>query len=236
MKKGLIIGALLGMGFLVAQKAGAANGSGSSGSGSGSGSGSASGSGSGTRSGGPGGPASLPRGIRNNNPGNIRRNAANPWRGKVPFADSTDTAFEQFTTPVMGIRALLVLLRNYIGQGNNTLRKIISKWAPPSENATAGYISFAAQALGITPDRAISRDDATLLIRLAKAITQKENGQNPYTDKQFQDAWYYVNNPGIAGVGEIFEEPAKLVTAPAQLAKVSQAPPQTIEDYLGQWQ
>lgn len=52
-----------------------------------------------------------PRGIRNNNPGNIRW--GDDWKGLVPKDQRTDKSFCQFTTPEYGIRAMIIILRNY---------------------------------------------------------------------------------------------------------------------------
>ncbi len=52
-----------------------------------------------------------PRGIRNNNPGNIRH--GENWQGLNPNSRSIDAAFCVFNTPVAGIRALAKVLINY---------------------------------------------------------------------------------------------------------------------------
>ena len=52
----------------------------------------------------------LPRGIRNNNPLNIRK--GNNWKGEV--SSSTDGEFEQFVSMQMGIRAGFKILKNYM--------------------------------------------------------------------------------------------------------------------------
>src|SRR5262245_28843201 len=74
---------------------------------------------------------SQPRGIRNNNPGNIRLNKNNDWTGKVPADKNTDGSFEQFTDYKYGVRALIILLRNYINGGKNTITKVFESFAPP---------------------------------------------------------------------------------------------------------
>jgi hypothetical protein len=123
-----------------------------------------------------GGP-DLPRGIRNNNPGNIRRSAI-PWEGKV---EGTDTAFETFATPEHGMRALEKNLTTYqTKHGLDTPRKIIGRWAPPTENDTGAYVNAVAQALGVGPDDPINVQDPAVMQRLRDAIIQHENGQNPY--------------------------------------------------------
>lgn len=122
----------------------------------------------------------LPRGYRNNNPLNIRI-SSNAWKGKV--ANNTDGTFEQFEDMVHGYRAALVLLRNngYIRGGINTIRKIITKFAPPSENYTEDYIRFVSNTSGIDPDAVISRNDKNALTSIVYAMSIRENG---YKDKE----------------------------------------------------
>lgn len=115
----------------------------------------------------------MPRGIRNNNPGNIRI-SPNNWLGKVPVNQNTDGAFEQFTARIYGVRAMVKLIQNYISQGNNTIQKIISKWAPASENPTQAYISFVSQRTGINPNAVIGAN--ANLQPIVSAISEKENG------------------------------------------------------------
>ena len=106
----------------------------------------------------------LPRGIRNNNPLNIRRNPANKWQGQRPV--QTDPAFVQFLSDEWGFRAAAVILRNYRRKGICTVRQIISRWAPPSENRTARYISTVCQKTGFQPDTVIEgRVKEGLLLR-----------------------------------------------------------------------
>lgn len=81
----------------------------------------------------------ISRGIRNNNPGNIRRSSSR-WLGMTMY--KTDKEFVQFTSMDYGLRALMVLIRNYIKNGYNTPYKIIHRYAPQTENNTAGYLLF----------------------------------------------------------------------------------------------
>jgi len=126
----------------------------------------------------------LPRGIRNNNPGNIRKSAA-PWVGKV-VGDDPD--FETFDTPVRGLRALmLTLLSYYRKHGLDSVQAIINRWAPPSENDTASYASAVAAALDVDTRATINLLAPDTLIRLAIAIVQQENGSPPTS---YPAAWY----------------------------------------------
>lgn len=116
------------------------------------------------------------RGIRNNNPGNIRI-ANNNWKGKVPVGENTDGSFEQFISPEYGIRAMGVLLRNYINQGDNTIQEIISRYAPSNENKTDSYIKFVSSKMGILPYQTLYNFNVPSLV---EAIIAFENGEQPY--------------------------------------------------------
>lgn len=80
------------------------------------------------------------RGIRNNNPANIRRGCN--WKGLAE--KQTDREFCQFVTMTWGVRALLITLRTYVIKHHlHTVREIITRWAPPSDgNNTEKYIKF----------------------------------------------------------------------------------------------
>ena len=87
-----------------------------------------------------------PRGIRNNNPGNIRHGAK--WQGLKENSRDLDPAFCVFKNPIYGIRALAKGLLNYKKlYGLNTVRSIISRYAPPNENQTLAYIQSVAKPL-----------------------------------------------------------------------------------------
>lgn len=85
------------------------------------------------------------RGIRNNNPANIRRGCN--WKGLTET--QTDKEFCQFVTMTWGVRALLVTLRTYVVKHHlHTVREIITRWAPPSDgNNTERYIEFVQEAV-----------------------------------------------------------------------------------------
>ncbi|HBV8338224.1 structural protein [Citrobacter freundii] len=128
-----------------------------------------------------------PRGIRNNNPGNIRW--GDDWKGLVPKDQRTDKSFCQFTTPEYGIRAMIIILRNYQRKyGLDTVSGIIKRWAPPNENNTQAYINSVAQATGVTPDQRIDTNDSRFMIKLLQAIIKHENGNQPYSFDTFDRA------------------------------------------------
>ena len=119
----------------------------------------------------------LPRGIRNNNPLNIRR-GKDQWKGLR--AQQQDAAFCQFETLEYGWRAAFHLLtRTYYHKYRlYTIRKIIGKWAPPGENQTEAYIRNVSRLTGIDPDEPIGipSDQAARWIMLGLAMAIQENG------------------------------------------------------------
>lgn len=136
------------------------------------------------------GQANLPRGMRNNNPGNIRKGAT-PWKGKIPLNANTDGAFEQFSTYVYGIRAMVKNLQSYQrDRGLDSIQQIVSTWAPAADNNdTAAYIAAVSIATGIPPTAAIDTSNRTTMRALVKAMSRVENGREAITDEQFNYAW-----------------------------------------------
>ena len=126
-----------------------------------------------------------PRGIRNNNPGNIRH-AGIAWQG---LADPpSDGAFCVFTEPKFGIRALAMLLCNYKKkQGINTIAGIICRFAPATENDTQSYIRQVCDAMGKSANEPLDTENEATLLPLIRAIIKHENGQQPYTDGQITE-------------------------------------------------
>jgi hypothetical protein len=120
----------------------------------------------------------LPRGLRNNNPGNVRVNLSIKWRGQIAVDQD---GYLVFADAIWGLRAICMIIRHYTEyHGDNTVRKIISRWAPPSENPTFIYVGNVARACGVAPDDPfdIHQDGLTML----RAIVVQENGYCPYTD------------------------------------------------------
>lgn len=112
------------------------------------------------------------RGWRNNNPFNLRK-SADSWVGLAPT--QTDDSFFQFKELKYGIRAGLIVLKNYSTHyGLDTVRGIINRFAPSSENDTNAYIADVANALGVAPDE--SFDVLARIGDLGVAIMRHENG------------------------------------------------------------
>lgn len=117
-----------------------------------------------------------PRGIRNNNWGNIIKTNKH-WLGEVGGSNSR---FEQFETPEFGVSAMAQNLRSYVTEHNKrTIADIIGRWAPSNENNTSSYIQNVSKMVGVDPykdiaDKVLSDDE--FLIKLMKAIAIIENG------------------------------------------------------------
>lgn len=121
-----------------------------------------------------------PRGLRNNNPLNIRRNRKTTWLGQSEKQEDRD--FVQFTTMAYGYRAAFKTLQNYrVLYDLMTLRQIIQRWAPPTENHTDEYVKSVARETGINPDALLPspRKSKMLWVRIVAAMHLVENGMMP---------------------------------------------------------
>lgn len=125
------------------------------------------------------------RGIRNMNPGNIRLGES--WLGLR--MKQTDPDFCQFTSMTYGCRALLKLLRTYVEKrGCTTIRKVVERWAPPSENDTTSYVLSVAAACRRDADERLPVDvDPLIYLDLARAIARHECG--PEAEGIGDDVW-----------------------------------------------
>ena len=123
---------------------------------------------------------------RNNNPGNIRK-SKDPWQGLAER--QTDAAFFVFKSPMYGIRALARVLITYQDKKKlRTIKDIIRRWAPQTENDTNAYIISVADATGFAQDQLLDMHRFDHLKPLVEAIIRHENGQQPYTDTEITKA------------------------------------------------
>lgn len=117
----------------------------------------------------------VPRGVRNNNPLNIR--IGNNWLGERAPKDCTDPDFEEFVAMVYGLRAAFCILRRYIRHYHRgTIRQIITSWAPAHENNTERYVQQVVQFTGINPDAPILFEDKPTMCALVQAMGRVEVG------------------------------------------------------------
>jgi hypothetical protein len=114
------------------------------------------------------------RGYRNNNPLNIRHNA-DTFQGEIK---GEDKAFKTFSSMPYGYRAAFVTLATYLSRGWNTVEKIISHWAPPSENNTGSYIANVEKWSGVPRNKVLSASDGADYILIVAAMSAVENGRN----------------------------------------------------------
>lgn len=135
----------------------------------------------------------LPRGIRNNNPGNLKiTNPQQGWMGSIDASENKDGVFEQFLFYTYGLRAMLKLIQNKIRAGDNTIRKLIRVWAPSSENDTEAYIRMVEQETGILQNLPLFLNNKEQLFAIAKAIEQHENGMSVMTEDDFNQAYNLI--------------------------------------------
>ena len=121
----------------------------------------------------------LPRGIRNNNPLNIRK--GNNWKGEV--CSSTDSEFEQFVSMQWGIRAGFKILKNYMtGYGGRVkaltnIHDIIHRWAPPNENNCRAYIDSVCRFSGLHEFERLQFSERNMMLALVDGMIRVEWGQ-----------------------------------------------------------
>jgi len=116
----------------------------------------------------------VPRGLRNNNPCNIR-SVKSKWQGMRE--KQSDKHYVQFKSRKWGYRATFVLLRNYIAKGADTIGKIVRRWAPSSDgNNTLGYIDFVSRTTGIDSFRSLKFEDKESMIEIVRSMAQMECG------------------------------------------------------------
>ena len=121
----------------------------------------------------------IPRGIRNNNPLNIR--VGNNWKGEV--AKPSDHTFEQFTEMKWGCRAAFIILRTYINRHKlDTIPKIITRWAPSNENNTLAYIKAVEKYSLIDINEKIHFENKCQMVNLFRAMCIVENGKEVSID------------------------------------------------------
>lgn len=117
----------------------------------------------------------MSRGLRNNNPLNIRLSRT-PWQGEV--RPSKDKAFCTFVSPAYGYRAAIRLIQNYVRLYHcDTISRIITRWAPPSENNTKGYIYAVCKLTGLKEQTRIDASDKATMCALVAAMSRVENGK-----------------------------------------------------------
>ena len=136
----------------------------------------------------------LPRGVRNCNPGNIRRppkklEEQDRFDGEI--RPSRDPDFRTFVKMAYGYRAMFRILRTYKNNYKlNTLEQMIYRWAPPTvdDNKTEDYVRNVSEWSGIAPDQIVDVSNMTIMCRLVAAMSRQENGI-PADENEVRDGW-----------------------------------------------
>lgn len=131
------------------------------------------------------------RGLRNNNPGNIRitrndKGAKTYWIGEV---DGQDSSFKTFKSMPYGFRAMFVTLNSYFNKGFDTIEKIVSRYAPASDNNdTSAYIVAVQSKTGINAKQRLQFSDVENIKKIVGAMARVELGIEP--DKSLIEKGY----------------------------------------------
>jgi hypothetical protein len=131
-----------------------------------------------------------PRGIRNNNPGNLIYTNIK-WNGKLSKEQNKDRRFEMFFAPEYGIRAMIKDLKHDIEKGKNTVPSLISEYAPKHENNTTAYIATVCRDLKVSQSAKLLPTKNTLRL-LVLSIAKVENGGNYVTGELFDKAYLMI--------------------------------------------
>lgn len=141
----------------------------------------------------------FPLGVRLNNPGNVK-STNETWFGQTRLQDNKE--YVRFVTPQAGIRAIMKILQTYQNEHDLlTIRQIITRWAPPSENNTQAYVDDVSIRMSIPDNYFIDLSKIEMLMTLAECIVVHEQGHAPinmptfwYEEKIYHDAAVEVLN------------------------------------------
>ena len=129
----------------------------------------------------------IPRGLRNNNPLNIRHSASR-WQGAR--AEQTDKSFVQFTSMTMGYRAAWRILETYYKHFEAqhkpfTPRNIIYRWAPPDENDSEAYLRTVCRLANLAGNEAL----------VQPSRVNAQSSQNSQNSPSIQNPQPLLNDP-----------------------------------------
>ena len=129
------------------------------------------------------------RGLKNNNPLNIRR--GEKWKGLAQR--QTDPSFCQFEKMEYGWRAAFWLLtRTYYHKYRlYTIRSIVERWAPPNENNTEAYVSHISTLMKYAADvpLGIPGEHPERWMMLGAAMALHENGLHELDYMSMLQGW-----------------------------------------------
>lgn len=121
------------------------------------------------------------RGLRNNNPGNIKK-TAQPWAGEI---SGSDPVFKSFKSPEAGLKAMSTLLNHYASNGINTINRLVRRWSATDQS---GYARHLATRLGIDVNAPINLRDKSVRGAIMQAMIEFENGRNPYGQNKIMES------------------------------------------------
>lgn len=125
-----------------------------------------------------------------NNPLNLRFSKRNNWQGQT----GEYKGFCVFKSVAYGFRAAYLNLCSYFRRDIRTVRDIITRWAPPSENSTEQYIRFVSDDCMIDPDKKLTNQsihDYWTMIMILRAMAKMECGKW-YDEQQIN---LFINYP-----------------------------------------
>ena len=123
-------------------------------------------------------------GYKGCNPLNVRA-SSDKWRGSL---GQSDNGYVIFSTPMDGIRAAATVIKNYgTKYGINTVRDIVSRYAPASENPTDDYIANVCKGTGYQPDEKLDTKNPEVLKKLVTAMMRQEIGDVPYSEETINE-------------------------------------------------
>jgi len=127
------------------------------------------------------------RGLRNNNPLNLRRTAIK-WKGEK--SEITDSEFEEFESMTFGLRAGLINMKTQISKGFDSVEKLIGRWAPPTENNTSNYVKIVSEKSGYAPTHilAFEKDE---MFPVVAAMCKIESGLT-LNIEDYEKAWSII--------------------------------------------
>jgi hypothetical protein len=131
----------------------------------------------------------VPRGIRNKNPGNLRYKMHWGWKG-VTGVD--EKQFAIFESAEWGLYHFGKQLERYKKRGIDTIAKIIPVYAPREDNNDEeAYIASVERQTGIDKDTVLDLQDRVVMEKLMRAFTRHEQGKPPDAlDDWYDDATY----------------------------------------------
>lgn len=140
-------------------------------------------------------PSGTSRAERNNNPGNLNF----VGQAGATLEAGNNARFAKFGSTAEGVSALAKQLNRYGERGLDTIKKIITTYAPSNENNTQAYIDALSKRLGVSSDQKLDLKDASTLSGLIKGIARHESGSDYLSDSDVMTGLSMAGVKGGAG-------------------------------------